>query len=775
MAHLDEESRPETTTQGGPQYLTATGIAHATAKGGYGAAFDIYHRLGWPSVLPLKRATKWPPPTGYTGYDGIDPSYADMQAWADSDEYRDGNLVLRMIAMCGIDVDAHSGKTGAATLAECEKRCGTLPPTYRSTSRSDGVSGIRLYRIPDGVKLVSEIEFPELGIGAVEICQRHHRYTTCWPSVHEDTGEVYRWIDELDGTVMDNPPAYLDIPELPQKWLEFLTEPEPQQRPVNGAPVDRRVEFTGDEVAPWFRAAFDGEIDTLARAPYGSRETTCNAVCLRLYRLHLAGGFPKAMVDEAVWQAARAASGNGPLPFTDAEIERKLTHCWEDAQKLGPATDVPPPEVIDVQPGTLSPAGAAHDYRPPEPSSDLDAGFWDRESLHTVYTTALARMCSPWAVLAHCAARALALTAPLVTLPPLVGGPGSLNWFAAVTAISGGGKGAASAAARQLVPLRGVPIRNLGSGEGMITAYQVKADDECPEGLRQSVMFLADEIDAVTALGSRTGSTTMAVLRSGFSGETLGFSYATKGRDIHLAAHTYRMVVVFSVQPARARGLLGDHGGGTPQRFQWFPGTDPRVTAEVASPFEQSALTLPDFVELGRAREIIIPTAAQQLIVSERAKAMRGEADALDGHALFVREKFAYALAVLDGRMHMTDEDWELSGIAAAVSAHTREQVAQRLAEAEAEEAARVGTLRGITNQAADEEKAFRANQRANRVAAWIVEKITAATDGLSEGELRRQAYSRDRSLIGSVLTQLATTGVIKHDADAKKWVVIKK
>jgi hypothetical protein len=235
------------------------------------------------------------------------------------------------------------------------------------------------------------------------------------------------------------------------------------------------------------------------------------------------------------------------------------------------------------------------------------------------------------------------------------------------------------------------------------------------------------------------------------------------------------MVVVFSVQPARARGLLGDHGGGTPQRFQWFPGTDPRVTAEVASPFEQSALTLPDFVELGRAREIIIPTAAQQLIVSERAKAMRGEADALDGHALFVREKFAYALAVLDGRMHMTDEDWELSGIAAAVSAHTREQVAQRLAEAEAEEAARVGTLRGITNQAADEEKAFRANQRANRVAAWIVEKITAATDGLSEGELRRQAYSRDRSLIGSVLTQLATTGVIKHDADAKKWVVIKK
>lgn len=146
------------------------------AAPGYASAFDTYHRLGWPSVLPLARGTKFPPPTGYTGNDGAVPSYADMMTWADSDKYRDGNLALRMIGMCGIDVDDYDGKTGGATIAEGEKRSGKLPPTFRSTSRSDDVSGIRLYRIPDGVKLVEKIGFPELGLGGVEILQYHHRY-----------------------------------------------------------------------------------------------------------------------------------------------------------------------------------------------------------------------------------------------------------------------------------------------------------------------------------------------------------------------------------------------------------------------------------------------------------------------------------------------------------------------------------------------------------------------------------------------------------------------
>ena len=115
--------------------------------GGYGDAFDIYYKLGWAGVLPVPSFRKIPPPEGYTGHDGINPSFADMHAW--SQDRHDNNLALRLSAEeIGIDVDNYGDKNGGATLAEAEKRWGTLPPTYRSTSREDGVSGIRLFRVP---------------------------------------------------------------------------------------------------------------------------------------------------------------------------------------------------------------------------------------------------------------------------------------------------------------------------------------------------------------------------------------------------------------------------------------------------------------------------------------------------------------------------------------------------------------------------------------------------------------------------------------------------
>jgi hypothetical protein len=190
---------------------------------GYGAAFDLYHRLGWPAVLPLPRGKKKTPPEGYTGRDGIDPSYADMQTWADNG-YADGNLALRAPAtMVGIDVDDYDGKNGAATIAHAETRWrATLPLGYRSSARpNDPVSGIRWFRIPPGVKLRDRIEFGDKGLGGVEIIQRHHRYGVVWPSIHPDTGNTYLWYG-IDGSVTDTPPAVDDLPYLPDEWIDAL-------------------------------------------------------------------------------------------------------------------------------------------------------------------------------------------------------------------------------------------------------------------------------------------------------------------------------------------------------------------------------------------------------------------------------------------------------------------------------------------------------------------------------------------------------------------------
>ncbi|HWX99864.1 MAG TPA: AAA family ATPase, partial [Mycobacterium sp.] len=194
----------------------------------YGAAYGLYRDRGWTAPIKLRAATKWPPPSGFTGHDGAEPSGADMHAWAEDEP--NGNIAIRLPAdMMGIDTDNYEknggDKNGGAAIAEAEKRWGKLPYSPRSTSRADDpISGIRLYRIPAGVKLVEKLKFPELGLGGVETIQHHHRYAVCWPSIHDKTGQQYQWYG-IDGGPLDAPPAVTDIPELPQKWLYALTEP----------------------------------------------------------------------------------------------------------------------------------------------------------------------------------------------------------------------------------------------------------------------------------------------------------------------------------------------------------------------------------------------------------------------------------------------------------------------------------------------------------------------------------------------------------------------
>lgn len=161
------------------------------------------------------------PPSGFTGGYDADPTPQDYARW--DAEFPDGNVCLRLPDdIVGIDVDAYGGKTGAATLAEAERRWGPLPPTYRVTSRHDGVSGIRLYRVPAGTKLRGVLKFSELGIGDVDIIQRGHRYVVGWPSIHPE-GRLYGWFDEAAGlVVMDTPPGPGDSSKLPAAWIEGL-------------------------------------------------------------------------------------------------------------------------------------------------------------------------------------------------------------------------------------------------------------------------------------------------------------------------------------------------------------------------------------------------------------------------------------------------------------------------------------------------------------------------------------------------------------------------
>jgi hypothetical protein len=181
--------------------------------GAYATAALDYLDAGW-IPLPLPPRQKADPPSGCTGrYE--DATRSDVEAWIASKG--DGELCIRLDpCTIGIDVDAHKGGTLDALI----EQLGPLPPTYFSTSRSDG-SGIFLFAIPNGVRLIDR------PVPRVEIIQHHHRYVIAWPSIHRDTGEVYHWHDETSGEILEAPPDHDCIPDLPTAWLEYLARTSP--------------------------------------------------------------------------------------------------------------------------------------------------------------------------------------------------------------------------------------------------------------------------------------------------------------------------------------------------------------------------------------------------------------------------------------------------------------------------------------------------------------------------------------------------------------------
>ena len=221
--------------------------------GPYTQGADAYWQAGWRGILPLPPRRKKSPPTGYTGTSGLYPSYPDVYAWTEGAD-GNGNIALRMPGnILGIDVDAYGDKAGADTLTLAEAMHGPLPPTWRTTSRDDGVSGIRLFRVPEGLAWPGEI-----GPG-VETVHRTHRYAVVWPSLHPE-GRTYRWIgpDNIVTTVLPDPDV---LPSLPETWVNAYTGGE------LAVEVKRR-DMRYDQAIAWIigqPGATDNPCDRMAR------------------------------------------------------------------------------------------------------------------------------------------------------------------------------------------------------------------------------------------------------------------------------------------------------------------------------------------------------------------------------------------------------------------------------------------------------------------------------------------------------------------------------
>lgn len=250
--------------------------------GPYPSAAGSYWKAGWRGILPLPTRRKTWPPRDYTGGKGIDPSWPDIAAWMESDP--DGNIALRMPHnVVGLDVDNYGDKTGGDTITICEAMWGKLPPTWRSTSRDDGISGIRLYRIPEGLAWPGELEG-----GSVEIIQRKHRYAVVAPSIHPE-GRTYRWRTP-DGHPTISVPRPGDLPELPEAWVEGLTGGEI-------ATESTRVSVGDQEAIGW-----------VASRP-GASEPPCPPMLAILETYETSPGSRHTALNNAVMTCVRYAQG----------------------------------------------------------------------------------------------------------------------------------------------------------------------------------------------------------------------------------------------------------------------------------------------------------------------------------------------------------------------------------------------------------------------------------------------------------------------------------
>lgn len=188
-------------------------------SGPYAAAAQLYRELGWLGPIPI--VGKWPPPSGFTGYDGAWADGEQFQKWIESRGHDNVGLRLQD-GIIGIDVDAHDGGNGLETIETWELNVGVeLPPTWSSTSRIDG-SRIMFFRVPEGLEWKS-------GLGKhsnVDVIRMGHRYAVAWPSIHPETQRRYEWYAPGDRAGLaqpaSSPPTVDELTELPAEWVAAL-------------------------------------------------------------------------------------------------------------------------------------------------------------------------------------------------------------------------------------------------------------------------------------------------------------------------------------------------------------------------------------------------------------------------------------------------------------------------------------------------------------------------------------------------------------------------
>jgi hypothetical protein len=339
----------------------------------------------------------------------------------------------------------------------------------------------------------------------------------------------------------------------------------------------------------------------------------------------------------------------------------------------------------------------------------LPEEFWtSRRVFERIRQAAYSRSLAPDGVLAGVLARVATMLDWRVILPPIVGRPQPVNLFITLAAKPGAGKGASLDAARELLPLtvrsRDHLVREkpLGSGEGMAKLYfqeKVEVENGRERGTGEwelhwrGILIRIDEGSILGPMAKRSGQTTLETLRSAWSGELIGGSYASSDRGHQLQALTYRMCVTMGIQPELAKGIFSDSYGGLPQRFVWlsvYADDLPEIGQEPPWPgrldWKPPPLDLNGEVNGERRQLVSYAPSVEREIREQHRDQLRGvgDADEMTGHLNLSRLKVATVLAAIEGRVSITEEDWAIAGLIMDTSEGVRKWMQARVQVADA-------------------------------------------------------------------------------------------
>ncbi len=454
--------------------------------------------------------------------------------------------------------------------------------------------------------------------------------------------------------------------------------------------------------------------------------------------------------------------------------------------------------------------------------------FWNRSpQLQAIAYAAAQEKLSPWGLLMAVQLHQLSGVKPTVVLVKRNGQPGislfsgtSLNAFGALTGDSGAGKSATFKLASELLPPVHTPISD-GTGQGLVKSIaeteKVTTEDgnKLPEPYyvtrfnRHSLVIHAPEIKTLNAEFAREGSKTDSMMRSMWSGETVGMTTGDRDRRVTLPPNMYRVVGMWGVQAVNAWAILAGADDGTPQRWYWMPAQEYRIgihstrinPGQVSfpvpvfgqlgtNPFGVSGGELPTEYKDGDALpppvwvhwspQMHVDIAALQ---DEREKLLDRDPYARDltqeqidaehritmqSHLTLARIKLAAIMAFLHGRPNPTDEDWELAGIQLQVSVRELSGTWIAANEANKDEIITRGSQKGLEMHAAQAAR----DKLCDADLLTFVEELYSllAVKPLLNDEIRKGLSTSRRNMLTRALEILDYQGRFARDKNNLYW-----